>query len=182
MKESSKAKEERAKRNAIRVHCPQADDVSASGSAASAFGSPLKKQLRVVSDLADGASESACEKSAKFGQTEIREFDKATKSDAEEEESDDLESPKKKRKVVSEEEKAVIKAKKKAEKAKKEAEKAEREAEKARKEAERKTEKERKEKLAKDKKDLTEQKKMLKQKVAEQRNSMVQIEWRKPKF
>ena len=96
LKESIEAKEERAKRNTIRVLCPQADDVSASGSAASAFGSPLKKQLRVVSDLADGAPESASKKSAKIGETEIREFDKATKSDAEEEESDAVESPKKK--------------------------------------------------------------------------------------
>ena len=95
MKESSEAKEERAKHNAIRVLCPQADDVSASGSAVSAFVSPLKKQLCVVSDLADGASESAFKKSAKFGDTEIREFEKATKSDAEEEESDAVGSPKK---------------------------------------------------------------------------------------
>ena len=49
-----------------------------------------------------------------------------------------MESPKKKRKVVSEEEKAAIKAKK-------DAEKAEKEAEKARKEAKRKAEKEKKE-------------------------------------
>ena len=49
LKESIEAKEERAKRNTIRVRCTQADDVSASGSAASAVGSPLKKQLRVVS-------------------------------------------------------------------------------------------------------------------------------------
>ena len=94
-----------------------------------------------MSDLADGAPESASKK-AKFGNAEIREFEKATKSDAEEEESDDLESPKKKRKVVSEEGKAAIKAKK------------------AEKEAERKAEKERKEKLARDKKELAEQKKI----------------------
>ena len=90
---------------------------------ASAFVSPLKKQWR-VSDSADGASESASKKSAKFGVTEIREFDKATESDAEEaqeEESDAVESPKKKRKVVSEEEKAAIKGRKDAEKAEKEA-------------------------------------------------------------
>ena len=109
LKESREAKEERAKRNTTRVLCAQADDVSASGSAASAFVSPLKKQSR-VSDLADAASESASKKSAKFGVTEIREFDKATKSDEEEEESDAMKSPKKKRKVVSEEVKAVIKA------------------------------------------------------------------------
>ena len=81
------------------------------------------------------------------------------------EESDAVESPKKKSKVVSEEEKAAIKAKK----AEKEAEKAKKEAEKAEKEAERKAEKERKEKLARDKKALAEQKKMLKQKMAEKR-------------
>ena len=129
----------------------------------------MKKQLRVVSDLADVAPESAPKKWAKFGNAEIPEFEKTTKSDAEEEESDDLESPKKKRKVVSEEEKAAIKAKKEAEKAKKEAEKAEKEVEKARKEAEKKAEKERKEELARQKKESDEQKKMLKQKMAEKR-------------
>ena len=123
LKESSEAKEERAKRNAIRVLCPLADDVSASGSAAPVFGSPLKKQLR-VSDSADGASESASKKSAKFDDNHIAEerlFHESIMPDAEEEESDDLESPKKKRKVVSEEEKAAVKAKKEAKKAKKEA-------------------------------------------------------------
>ena len=54
-----------------------------------------------MSDLADGAPESESKKSAKFGEIETLVFEKATKSDAEEEESDDLESPKKKRKVVS---------------------------------------------------------------------------------
>ena len=68
----------------------------------------MKKQL-CVSDSADAASESASKKSAKFCVTEIRELDKATKSDAEEEESDAVDSPKNKRKVVSEEEKAAIK-------------------------------------------------------------------------
>ena len=47
LKESSEAKEERAKHNTIRVLFTQADDVSASGSAASAFVSPLKRHLRV---------------------------------------------------------------------------------------------------------------------------------------
>ena len=56
LKESRVAKEERAKRNTTRVLRTQADDVSASGSAALAFASPLKKQSR-VSDSADGASE-----------------------------------------------------------------------------------------------------------------------------
>ena len=37
LKESREAKEERAKRNTTRVLCTQADDVSASGSAASAL-------------------------------------------------------------------------------------------------------------------------------------------------
>ena len=167
MKESREAKEERAKHNTTRVLCTQADVVAASGSAASAFGSPLKSQLRVVPDLADGAPESASKKSATFGDDEVWVFEKATKSDAEEEKSDDLEAPKKKREVVSEEEKAENKAKK----AEREAKKAEREAEKAAREAERKAEKERKEKIAKDKKDLAEQKKMLKQKTAEKRES-----------
>ena len=46
--ESREAKEERAKRNTIRVLCPQADDVSASGSAASAFGSVEEAVARCV--------------------------------------------------------------------------------------------------------------------------------------
>ena len=83
LKESREAMEERAKRNTTRVLCAQADDVSASGSAASAFVSPLKKQLRVVSDLADAASESASKKSAKFGNAEVRVFEKANSPDAE---------------------------------------------------------------------------------------------------
>ena len=103
--------------NTARVLCTQADDVLASGSAASAFGSPLKKQLRVVSDLADGVSESASKKSSKFDDNHIAEerlFHESVMPDAEEEESDAVESPKKKRKVISEEEKAAIKAKKEA--------------------------------------------------------------------
>ena len=104
-----------------------------------------------MSDLADGASESASKKSAKFGQTGIREFDKATKSDAEEEESDAVEWPKNK--------------------ARKEAEKAEKEAEKARKEAERKAEKEKKEELARQRKAVAEERKQLKHNIAVCRRS-----------
>ena len=145
LKESREAKEGRAKRNNTRVLCTQADDVSASGSAASAFVSPLKKRSR-VSDSADCASELKSD------------FEKSTESDAEEEASDAVESPKKKRKVVSEDEKAAIKAKK-------DAEKAEREAEKARKEAERKAEKAKKEELARQRKAVAEERKMFRQKI-----------------
>ena len=122
LKESREAKEERAKHNTTPVLCTQANDFSASGSAASAFVSPLKKQSR-VSYSADGASESASKKSAKFDDNhieEVREFRESTMPDATEEASDDVESPKKKRKVNSAK-KAAIKAKKDAEKAKKEA-------------------------------------------------------------
>ena len=164
LKESREAKEERAKRNTIRVLCPQADDVSASGSAASAFVSPLKKQLH-VSDSADGASESASKKSAKFDDNHIAEerlFHESTMPGAEEEASDAVESPKKKRKVVSEEEKAAIKAKM-------DVEKAEKETEKTRKEAERQAGKAKKEELARQMKAVAEDRKLLKQKIAEKR-------------
>ena len=63
----------------------------------------MKKQSR-VSDLADAASESASKKSAKFDDNHIAEerlFRQSTMPDAEEEASDSVESPKKKRKVAS---------------------------------------------------------------------------------
>ena len=89
---------------------------------------------------------------------EVREFRESTMPNAAEEASDTVESPKKKRKVVSDE-KTAIKAKKDAEKA----------AEKARKEAERQAEKEEKAELARQRKAVNEEKKMLKQKIAGKR-------------
>ena len=101
--ESRYAKEERDKRKTTSVLCAQADDVSASGSAASAFVSPLKRQSR-VSNSAHGAPESASKKSATFGDNpiaEVRLVLESTKTDAAEEASAAVESPKRKRKVVS---------------------------------------------------------------------------------
>ena len=115
-----------------------------------------------MSDSADDPSKSASKKSAKFDDNhmeDVREFRESTKTDAAEEASDTVESPKKKCKVVSYE-KATIKAKK-------DAEKAEKAAEKAKKEAERQAEKEDKAELARQRKALNEQKKILKQKIAE---------------
>ena len=119
-----------------------------------------------MSDSADGASESASKKSAKFNKNPVAEeclFHQSTVQIAAEEASAAEESPKKRHKVVSEDEKAAIKAKT-------DAAKAEKAAEKARKEAERQAEKAEKEKLARQKKAVNEEKKMQKQKIAKKKN------------
>ena len=110
----------------------------------------MTKQSR-VSDSADGQSESASKKSAKLDDNHLEEvllFPESTMPDAAEEASAAVESPKKKRKVVSDWSSSASRPKRQRSRPRKDAEKAEKESEKARKEAERQAEREEKAELA----------------------------------